>query len=62
MAGLVLQVVALTLFAIAASDFGIRVWKGKGQWNERYLSIVNTRLFKAFLIGMSSPIPILENR
>ncbi|KAH7356874.1 RTA1 like protein-domain-containing protein [Rhexocercosporidium sp. MPI-PUGE-AT-0058] len=53
MAGLVLQVVSLTCFAIAASEFGFRVYKAKGQRNERYLSIVNTRLFKAFLIGLA---------
>lgn len=55
MAGLVFQVVSLTLFATAAGEFGLRVWKGKGMWNERYLSIVNTRLFKSFLIGMFLP-------
>lgn len=54
LAGLVLQVVSLTFFAIAAGEFGFRVWKGRGQWNERYISIVSTRLFKTFLVGMSS--------
>ncbi|KAK0107329.1 hypothetical protein ONS95_004023 [Cadophora gregata] len=53
MAGLVFQVVSLTLFSIAATDFGIRVRKHQGQWNPRYLTIVNTLLFKAFLIGLA---------
>ncbi|CZT08793.1 related to YER185w, Rta1p [Rhynchosporium graminicola] len=53
MAGLVFQVVCLTCFATAATDFGLRVWKGKGQWNPRYLRIVATPLFKAFLIGLA---------
>ncbi|KAH6722146.1 RTA1 like protein-domain-containing protein [Leptodontidium sp. MPI-SDFR-AT-0119] len=53
LAGLVLQVVSLTFFAIAAGEFGFRVWKGRGQWNERYISIVSTRLFKTFLVGLA---------
>ncbi|KAL2073396.1 hypothetical protein VTL71DRAFT_10720 [Oculimacula yallundae] len=53
MAGLVFQVVSLTCFATAATEFGLRVWKAQGQWNPRYLRIVATRLFKAFLIGLA---------
>lgn len=50
--GLGFQVFSLILFALCCLDFGIRVWRGRGTWNPRYLSLVSSRLFKAFLFGL----------
>jgi hypothetical protein len=52
-AGLVLQVSALALFATAASEFALRARKAKGTWDERYQSVVNTLFFKAFLVSLA---------
>jgi hypothetical protein len=53
LAGLGFQVFSLILFALCSGDFALRVRKGKGTWNPRYLDLVNSRLFKSFLIGLS---------
>ncbi|KAI9049869.1 hypothetical protein LZ554_006018 [Drepanopeziza brunnea f. sp. 'monogermtubi'] len=53
MAGLVFQVVALVLFATAATDFGIRARRARGEWDERYRSVVKTPIFKAFLTSLA---------
>jgi RTA1 like protein len=52
LAGLIFQDVSLVLFAIACSDFFLRVRKSKGNWNARYLDITSSRLFKTFLLGL----------
>jgi hypothetical protein len=52
LAGLSFQVFSLTLFEIAAGEFALRVVKGKGNWNPRYITLVKSRLFKAFLVGL----------
>lgn len=52
LAGLIFQVFSLGLFAGACGDFALRVMKSKRGWNVRYIDLVNSRLFKAFLIGL----------
>ncbi|PMD45076.1 RTA1-domain-containing protein [Hyaloscypha variabilis F] len=52
LAGLIFQDVSLALFAIACTDFFLRVRKSRGNWNARYLDITNSRLFKVFLFGL----------
>ncbi|CAG8949279.1 hypothetical protein HYFRA_00004904 [Hymenoscyphus fraxineus] len=52
LAGLIFQVVSLTLFAGCCGDFALRVFKRKGARNQKYIDIVSSRLFKAFLIGL----------
>jgi hypothetical protein len=52
LAGLIFQDVSLVLFAIACTDFFLRVRKSKGHWNMRYLEITSSRLFKVFLFGL----------
>jgi hypothetical protein len=52
LAGLIFQDVSLALFAIACTDFFLRVRKSRGNWNARYLDIANSRLFKVFLFGL----------
>jgi hypothetical protein len=51
LAGLVIQVISLTIFVIACAEFAYRVRNLPGQWNEKYIHIVTSKLFKAFLIG-----------
>jgi len=52
LAGLGFQVFSLILFALCCGDFALRVWKGRGTWNDRYLDLVSSRLFKSFLFGL----------
>ncbi|KAH8599331.1 RTA1 like protein-domain-containing protein [Bisporella sp. PMI_857] len=52
MIGLGFQVFSLLLFAGCAGEFALRVWKNKNNWNPRYIDLVNTKLFKAFLFGL----------
>jgi hypothetical protein len=51
LAGLIIQLISLGLFAIACTDFFLRVRKAKDMWNPQYTNLVNSRLFKAFLFG-----------
>jgi hypothetical protein len=53
LAGLAFQVFSLILFSCAATLFAFQVWNGNGLKNERYLPLVQSRLFKAFLIGLA---------
>jgi len=52
LAGLGFQVLSLILFAACAGDFAIRVLKNKSQWNTRYLDLLNSKLFKSFILGL----------
>jgi len=52
LAGLIFQVVSLTLFAVCSAEFGYRVWKQQSNWNPRYSQLVHSRLFKCFLVGL----------
>lgn len=52
LAGLGFQVFSLILFAVCAGEFAFRVWKNQGSWNPRYTSLVNSTLFKCFLLGL----------
>ncbi|CZR53242.1 related to YER185w, Rta1p [Phialocephala subalpina] len=54
LAGLIFQLISLSLFAVACTDFFLRVRKQRGMWNPRYLNIVNSKLFKAFLFGLAT--------
>jgi hypothetical protein len=54
LAGLVFQVISLTLFAIACAEFAWRVSKNPEQWNQQHINIAASKLFKAFLFGNSS--------
>jgi hypothetical protein len=52
LAGLGFQVFSLILFGLASGEFALRVLKGKGTWNPRYIELVNSKLFKSFLVGL----------
>ncbi|TVY85253.1 Sphingoid long-chain base transporter RSB1 [Lachnellula suecica] len=52
LAGLIFQVISLALFALASGEFALRVIKNKSQWNVRYIDLVNSLLFKSFLVGL----------
>jgi hypothetical protein len=52
LAGLAFQVFSLLLFCVLGSEFAYRVWTHRGTWNPRYVSLVETRLFKSFLVGL----------
>lgn len=52
LAGLAFQIFSIILFAIAAGWFAYRVWSQQNSWNTRYLSLIQSRLFKAFLAGL----------
>lgn len=52
LAGLAFQVVSLTIFAVVSADFALRAYKGRTLWNSEHLGLVNSRLFKAFLLGL----------
>lgn len=54
LAGLIIQLISLGLFAIACTDFFLRVRKARDMWNPRYLNLVNSKLFKAFLFGLAT--------
>ncbi|ESZ94222.1 hypothetical protein SBOR_5397 [Sclerotinia borealis F-4128] len=49
LAGLGFQVFSLVLFSILCADFAWRVRCAKGTWNPRYIDLVSSTLFKAFL-------------
>lgn len=48
-AGLAFQVFSLILFAVLCADLAIRVRSRRDSWNEKYLSLVESFKFKAFL-------------
>jgi hypothetical protein len=52
LAGLIWQVFSLVLFGICAGDFAMRVHKGKGSLNPRYVDLVTSKVFKCFLLGL----------
>lgn len=52
LAGLIFQVVSLGLFAACCADFARRVRNNKSNWNVKYIDLVNSGLFKAFLAGL----------
>lgn len=52
LAGLGFQVGSLVLFSGAAGYFFFRVWSNQDSWNQRYLTLIGSRRFKAFLIGL----------
>lgn len=50
--GLIIQVISLSLFAVACTDFAWRVSKNQGQWNQKHFNVATSKLFKAFLVGL----------
>jgi hypothetical protein len=52
LAGLSFQVCSLILFTICGIDFAFCVRNGKGNWNKKHLPLVNSCLFKSFLVGL----------
>lgn len=52
LAGLGFQVFSLILFSACCTYFAVCVLKNKGTWNVRYIDLINSRLFKAFLCGL----------
>ncbi|KUJ18266.1 RTA1-domain-containing protein [Mollisia scopiformis] len=54
LAGLIFQLISLSLFAVACTEFFFRVRSARGNWNPRYLNIVSSKLFKAFLFGLAT--------
>lgn len=57
-AGLAFQVFSLLLFAILCLEFAWRLRTKRQTWNDKYISLVNSFRFKAFLSGkLQSPNP-----
>ena len=52
LAGLGFQVFSLILFTLCAGEFALRVMKKKSRWNVQYIDLVNSKLFKSFLLGL----------
>lgn len=52
LAGLGFQVFSLILFTICAGEFALRCWKNKRGWNVQYIDLLNSKLFKSFLVGL----------
>ncbi len=50
-AGLAFQVFSLILFTICCGEFALRLRQNRGCWNPKFLTLVNSRLFKCFLWG-----------
>lgn len=53
LAGLGFQVLSLTLFAVCGIDFAIRARIGRKFWNPQHLTVINSRRFSSFLVGLS---------
>lgn len=53
LAGLSVQVASLFLFACLCGDFAMRLYQNPLSWDRRHESIYSSKLFKAFLIGLS---------
>lgn len=51
-AGLIFQVAGLSLFLLVGGYFAFCVIRSKGNWNAKYVAIVTSFLFKAFLAGL----------
>jgi hypothetical protein len=51
-AGLIAQVVGLSLFLLAGGVFAASVLRSKGNWNRKYFTITTSFLFNAFLGGL----------
>jgi len=51
-AGLLLQVVGLSLFLFVGGWFALSVFRSKGNRNQKYYSVTTSFLFKAFLVGL----------
>jgi hypothetical protein len=53
LAGLSVQVASLFLFACLCGEFALRLFQNPMSWNRKHESIYNSKLFKAFLIGLA---------
>lgn len=52
-AGVSAQVASLGGFALAAGDFFLRAYKNPQSWSSQHASLYSSRLFKAFLCGLT---------
>jgi hypothetical protein len=52
-AGLSFQVFSLALFATCCAEFAFRLWKSPRSWSMEHAGLYESRLFKAFLCGLS---------
>ena len=50
-AGFIAQVVSLLMFICLGLEFGLRVYRQRGEMDERHGKVERTRLWRAFLIG-----------
>ena len=55
LAGLATQVASLTIFLVLCADFGRKVTKAKGHFDEEHRDIWGSRRWRYFLIGKTIP-------
>ena len=53
LAGLSTQVASLALFAVLCAEFALRLRRNPTAWSTEHAALYNSRLFKAFLCGLS---------
>lgn len=53
LAGLSAQVLSLALFAILCAEFAFRLYQQPESWNEQHAPLYRSKLFHAFLFGLS---------
>lgn len=51
-AGLLLQVFGLAFFLLTGGFFAFSAFRERGNWNQKYITITRTFLFKSFLAGL----------
>jgi RTA1 like protein len=53
LAGLSVQVASLTLFAALCAEFAFRLYRNHTAWSKEHAALYNSKLFKAFICGLS---------
>lgn len=62
LAGLLFQVVAISIFMVVGTWFGTNVLRGRGTWDAKYERITHSLLFKAFLVGLTVAVLTIQTR
>ncbi|RFU27688.1 hypothetical protein B7463_g8637, partial [Scytalidium lignicola] len=52
LAGLGFQVFSIAVFALLCTDFAWRLYKNRNTWSDQHAALQESRLFRAFLIGL----------
>jgi hypothetical protein len=53
LAGLSAQVISLFIFSVMALEYAFRLYRNPMAWNTRHASLYQSKLFRAFLIGLA---------